>query len=164
LDALLRPLSAVALAVGCLWVYWRQWRGTMSVERAFLACICVVIATNKVFSPQYLIWVLPFVALVEELDVVWVVVCLLTTLIYPIYYQHFAPLATTLVVRPKAQLVFLGTVALRNGVLLVATVRVLLGREQAKYEPTANLPPLLPRFPRELPDQAAVQVTSVVND
>lgn len=120
LDGLLKPLSALALAGGCLLVYWRQLAGRLDVRRAFVACVCVVLVTNKIFSPQYLIWVLPLVAYVEGFDLLWVGVALLTTFIYPfIYFAH-----------PHIKYVatdwrFLPTLAVRNALLLVITARTL---------------------------------------
>ncbi|HLZ25627.1 MAG TPA: glycosyltransferase family 87 protein [Ktedonobacterales bacterium] len=121
LDVALKPLSAVALAGGCLWVYWRQARGKLSVGRAFLACLCVVLVTNKIFSPQYLIWVLPIVAETEGFDVVWVAICFLTTLDFPILYQLRHPIWTV-----SYTPLFMPVLALRNGLLLWVTVRAIL--------------------------------------
>lgn len=120
LDALLKPLSALALAGGCLLVYWRLLMGRLTVGQAFVACLCVVILTNKIFSPQYLVWVLPLAAYVMGLEYAWLAIGLLTTVIYPfIYFAH-----------PHIRLVaydplFLPTVAVRNALLLFVTVRAL---------------------------------------
>jgi len=55
-----------------------------------LLTLLVVIVTGKVFSPQYLIWVTPFVAYVGKNNWKWLVswgsVGLLTTFIYPHIY------------------------------------------------------------------------------
>jgi hypothetical protein len=121
LDVVLKPLSAVALAGGCLWVYWRQARGRLSMGRAFLACLCVVLVTNKIFSPQYLIWVLPIVAETEGFDLLWVAICFLTTLDFPILYQLRHPIWTV-----SYTPLFMPVLALRNGLLLWVTVRAIL--------------------------------------
>lgn len=123
LDILLKPLSALALAGGCLWVYWRQARGQLPLERAFLACVCVVLVTNKIFSPQYLIWVLPLVAYVEGFSMLWVAICVLTWIEFPIMYQWRHPIWT--VTYTSA---FMPVVALRNGLLLWATLHAIIGR------------------------------------
>jgi Glycosyltransferase family 87 len=130
LDVLLKPLSAVALAGGCLWAYWRQARGQLSVERAFLACICIVLVTNKIFSPQYLIWVLPLVAYVEGFSPVWVAICFLTWLEFPIMYQWRHPI-WTVTYTPG----FMPVVALRNGLLLWATLHAIIGRGRPQPRP-----------------------------
>ncbi len=138
LDGALKPLSALALLGGCLWVYWRQFRGRLSVGRAFAAVLCVVLVTNKLFSPQYLIWVLPVVAYVEGFDVIWVAICFLTWLDFPILYQLRHPIQT---VTFSAE--FMPVLAVRNGLLLWATVRVIIRpatvHPSAGYVPPANV-------------------------
>lgn len=127
LDGVLKPLSAVALAGGCLWVYWRQARGRLSVGRAFLACLCVVLVTNKIFSPQYLIWVLPVVAETEGFDLLWVAICFLTTLDFPILYQLRHPIWTV-----SYTPLFMPVLALRNGLLAWVTVRAMFRCTQGR--------------------------------
>lgn len=121
LDVVLKPLSAVTLVAGCLWVYWRQARRKLAVGQAFLACLCVVLVTNKIFSPQYVIWVLPVVAYVEGFDLIWLAICLLTTLDFPIIYQLRHPI-WTVPYSPQ----FMPVLALRNGLLLWVTLRVII--------------------------------------
>ncbi|MFI5272002.1 MAG: glycosyltransferase 87 family protein [Ktedonobacterales bacterium] len=123
LEGILRPLSAVALLVGVAAVYWRQARGKLSVGYAFVGCLSVVLVTNKIFSPQYLIWVLPVVAYVEGFDPLWVAICVLTWLDFPMIYQTRHPIITV----PYNPL-FLPVVALRNALLLWVTVRVIMRR------------------------------------
>jgi hypothetical protein len=120
LEVVIEPLALLALATGCLFVYWRLALGRLDVGRAFVACLCVVIVGNKIFSPQYLIWILPVVAFVEGLDAMWLVICLLTALIFPVLYFSY----------PHILLVptdwrFLPAVALRNVLLLAVTARAL---------------------------------------
>ncbi len=93
----LSPLSSqVSLAftlcfiLGLLVIYWLQWRGRLNLALSCLLTLLVVIVTGKVFSPQYLIWVTPFVAYVGKNNWKWLVswgsVGLLTTFIYPHIY------------------------------------------------------------------------------
>lgn len=138
LDGALKPLSALALLGGCLWVYWRQFRGRLSVGRAFAAVLCVVLVTNKLFSPQYLIWVLPVIAYVEGFDLIWVAICFLTWLDFPIIYQLRHPIQT---VTFGAQ--FMPVLALRNGLLLWATVRVII-RPAPVHTSAGHVPPAGP--------------------
>ncbi|GCE06851.1 glycosyltransferase family 87 protein [Dictyobacter aurantiacus] len=83
-------LATLAEVVGILYVFWLQWRGKIDLATASLLTLLVVMVTGKVFSPQYLIWVVPLVAYVGE-DRRWWVICwgligLLTTWIYPYIY------------------------------------------------------------------------------
>jgi len=123
LDLALKPLSAVALVVGCLVVYWRQLRGRLTVGQAVLACLCAVMVTNKIFSPQYIIWVLPIVAAVEGFSLLWVAIGLLTTLDFPIVYGLRAPIWDS-----PFSWQFMPVIAARNLLLLYATLRAMLRR------------------------------------
>jgi hypothetical protein len=125
LDIVLKPLSALALLAGCLWVYWRQGHGRLTIGQAFVACLCAVLVTNKIFSPQYLIWVLPVVAYVEGFDVLWVAICLLTTLDFPIIYQMRHPIWTV-----TFSWQFMPVLAVRNGLLLWVTIRAIVRRRR----------------------------------
>jgi len=140
LDTFLKPLSAVALVAGCLWTYWRQARGRLTIGQAFIACLCAVIVTNKIFSPQYLIWVVPFVAAVEGFDLVWIVICLMTTLIYPYLYGLRNPISTV-----TFGWSFMPAVALRNLLLLYVTLRALT--RAAPRQPARNASATLAEAP-----------------
>jgi hypothetical protein len=134
LDRVLTPLSAIALAGGCLLVYWRVARGWLPVGKAFVACLCVILVTNKIFSPQYLIWVLPLVAYVMGLRLAWVLIGLLTTLVYPFIYFAY----------PHIRLVaydplFLPALAVRNALLLYVTVRLLRGTWDGAHAPAGTV-------------------------
>lgn len=88
--------SAVSLGVtiltlgGVLYTWWLQWRARIDLAIASLLTLLVIIATGKVFSPQYLIWVVPLVAYVGGMKVRWLIPWLLigalTTWIYPYIY------------------------------------------------------------------------------
>jgi Glycosyltransferase family 87 len=131
LDGLLKPLSALALVGGCLWVYWRQARGHLSIGQAFLACLCAVVVTNKIFSPQYLIWLLPIAATVDGFSLVWIAICLLTTLDFPILYGMRNPIWTV-----TYSWQFMPVVTLRNALLVYATLRAILRPQQRGTTPT----------------------------
>jgi hypothetical protein len=122
LDVVLKPLSMLALLALCLLVYWRQARGRLTVGQAFVACLCAVLATNKIFSPQYLIWLLPVVAAVEGFDILWLAICILTTLDYPIIYRMRHPVLTV-PYTPE----FMPVLAVRNLLLLYVMVRAIIG-------------------------------------
>jgi len=118
-------LADLALVAGLVWVYLRQAAGRLELTAAFAGCLLVVIATGRVLSPQYLIWVLPFLAiLLRRFDPVWLAVCVLTVAEFPFGYLalhpgppgHLAPYPGFLFV----------LIALRNAALVVAIVRFLI--------------------------------------
>lgn len=118
------PVSAMvslAMLAGLAWIVWRQARGELNLERAALALVVVLVAGNRVLSPQYMIWILPLVAIAEGFDVLWLLIALLTTAIWPIAY-----LAEGL--RPPHNYYgpgFLLLIAARNLLFLIALWRLL---------------------------------------
>ena len=120
LDGPISALALAALLAGLAWVYWRQASGRLEFGRALTLCLLVVICTGRVLSPQYLIWVLPLIAIVEqEYDALWLVICALTSLIFPFAYEALHAGPGTPVYPPT----FLGLIALRNVLLVGATLR-----------------------------------------
>jgi hypothetical protein len=95
----------------------------LTVGQAVLACLCAVMVTNKIFSPQYIIWVLPIVAAVEGFSLLWVTIGLLTTLDFPIVYGLRAPIWDS-----PFSWQFMPVIAARNLLLLYATLRAMLRR------------------------------------
>jgi hypothetical protein len=125
-SVLAEPFSMIAMTimvVGVAWIYLRHMQGRLSLHRAALASLLLVVLTNKVLSPQYLIWFLPLVAIVEGLNWRWVVICVLTSVIYPFLYL----LNLLSVGAPNGGFygpLFAGTIAVRNGLLIYALIRV----------------------------------------
>jgi Glycosyltransferase family 87 len=136
LDSGIMALLSFAGLAGLGWVYWRSWLGRLEFGRGLLAVICVTLLASKVFSPQYLIWALPLVVEVEGIDVVWLAICVCTTLIYPVLYvnEHIfgtpGPLPYTGT--------FLGTIAIRNAALIFAAARVVLPGRRVATVPAAE--------------------------
>jgi len=115
-------LADVALVGGCLWVYWQQLNGRLVFGRALTLCLLLIVCTDRVFSPQYLMWVVPMVAITErDYDGVWLAICALTTLIFP-YAYDFAGLHGT-GTPGSYPLFFSGFIAARNALLVIATAR-----------------------------------------
>src|SRR5579859_6154971 len=83
-------LSTFLLVVGLLYTFWLQWRGKLDLYTASLVTLLVVVILGKVFSPQYLIWITPFIAYIGKQNWKWVLswgaVCALTTFVFPFNY------------------------------------------------------------------------------
>jgi len=84
-------LSSLCLVGGLLFTFWLQWRGKLDVYTASLLTVLIIMITGKVFSPQYLIWVIPLLAFVGKVNLKWLItwgiVGLLTIWIWPNMYD-----------------------------------------------------------------------------
>ncbi len=129
----------IAGVVGaCAVSFVRDVRELGSVQRSTLviylvATLLVVILTNKVLSPQYLVWLLPFVALIGGAQsTLFLAILVLTTFIYPL---NFAPLID---MRPDAVI----ALNVRNLMLIVLLIWVAWPR---RWRDTAGRKPELER-------------------
>ena len=90
-----KPVSLIfdaVLVLGSLYTIFLQWRGKLEVTQAFIAILLVFIVTGKVFSPQYLMWLIPLLVYTGAYTrfwlLVWGLMSLLTTIIYPYLYTR----------------------------------------------------------------------------
>ncbi len=119
LSGLVSLVCEVCFVLGyALTILW-QWRGRFDVAQSFIALLLVFIVTGKVFSTQYLIWLIPLLAYSGAFDLPWLVLwsslSLLTTAIYPYFYAMVN----------KTSPLFIETVALRNLLLVLVTLGLL---------------------------------------
>lgn len=108
-----------------LTLYWCFFRGRFAPAAAWALVLLVAIATSKVFSTQYIIWVLPFVVLAMSDEHgaqqvwgrwfirAWFAICVLTSGIFPVGWVLLPPNA------------LMGLVTLRNGLWIAACVLAL---------------------------------------
>jgi hypothetical protein len=132
LSRLLSPLDTLLMLAGILFLLWLQLRRRIDLAQALVGLVCLLMATGKVFSPQYLLWLIPLLAYLYARGKTsrawmscWAAISLLTTCIYIFYYAHLVD------PRLDAQIVqtlpgFFELVLLRNLLLLGATI-VFLG-------------------------------------
>ena len=124
----------VLLVVGSLYTWWLQWRGRIDLAMACLLTLVIVMVTGKVFSPQYLIWVIPLAAYVGQSSrswlLFWTLVGLLTSWIYP-YIYHMA----TILQVPYTPL-FYPVTAVRNFLLLGFVLALLVSRSRLDHLPS----------------------------
>jgi uncharacterized membrane protein len=118
--ALPQTLFEVVVIVGLLAAGWISFArdvrmGGMVTPRTLvrysLATLLAVILTNKVLSPQYLIWLLPFAALLPgRQSLLLLAILVLTTVLYPLTFQSLvgvqAPAVIALNVRNVMLVVF----------------------------------------------------------
>jgi len=120
LSSKISSLGTLLLVLLLLCTFGLQiWR-KLNVALTSLVTITVVLVTGKVFSPQYVIWVIPLAVYAGKPNwrwcVPWGAVMVLTLLIYPVVYTYSAP--------PPTIIFFL---ALLRGLILLGMVLALLG-------------------------------------
>lgn len=107
----------LGVALTLLW----QWRGKFDLLQACIALLLVFMATGKVLSPQYLMWLIPLLAYSGAFNRSWLIlwgsVCLLTTIIYPFFFSQVGDI-TQLATVPG----FIEAVGVRNILLILVTL------------------------------------------
>jgi hypothetical protein len=123
--------SEVFFVLGYVYIFWLQWRGKLDLLQTIIALLLVFMATGKVFSPQYLIWIIPLLAYSSPLDRFWLfawgTISLLTTIIYPYLYIR-TPHTLLAPLLPG----FSQTVAIRNICFVLLTLAYLFNWFQAR--------------------------------
>lgn len=114
-----------SLGLAAIWSFRRDVRATGVVQPLTLvtyivATLLVVILTNKVLSPQYLVWLLPFAALLPaRQSLALMPILVLTTLIYPLSFRSLVSVDASAVI----------ALNIRNAMLLVLYVWIVWPRE-----------------------------------
>jgi hypothetical protein len=141
-SSLGQPVSLlfdVLFVLGYIYTLWLQWRGKMDVVQACIAILLVFIVTGKVFSPQYLMWLIPLLVYSGAYDrfwiIIWTGISFLTTLIYPYFYLR-TPNSTLAPYVPG----FIPAVAIRDGLLVLLTLAYLFNWFQARKRRPLALP------------------------
>jgi hypothetical protein len=126
-SALGEPVALVfdaLLVLGYLYTIYLQWRGKLEITQAFIAILLVFIVTGKVFSPQYLMWLIPLLVYSGAYNrfwlITWGLMSLLTTIIYPYLYTR-TPNGTLAPYLPG----FIESVAARDALLVFLTLAYL---------------------------------------
>jgi Glycosyltransferase family 87 len=92
LGGIVSNVSEILFIASYIYTIFLQWRGKLDIVQACIALLFIFIVTGKVFSPQYLIWVIPLLAYSGAFNLLWLVVwgsiSLLTTFIYPYFYTR----------------------------------------------------------------------------
>jgi len=115
----------VCFLLGYALIILQQWRGRLDIVQACLGVLLVFVVSGKVFSPQYLIWLIPLLAYHGAFHRLWLLLwgslSLLTTAVYPYLYMQ-----TRNAILAPAVPGFIECVAIRNLLLLAITLAFLL--------------------------------------
>jgi len=124
LGGVISNVSEFLFITGYLYSIYLQWRGKLDIVQTCIALLLIFIATGKVFSPQYLIWVIPLLAYSGAFDrfwlIVWGSISLLTTIIYPYFYTRIIDAVKTPYVPG-----FIQIVSARNMLFVLLTIAYL---------------------------------------
>lgn len=125
LTGIVATLGTLFLLVGYLSAIFMQWRGKLDITQATIAILLVSIVTGKVFSPQYLIWLMPLLAYAGAFDafwnICWGIVSLLTT--YTLIFLYTKPVTD---IRDIPLLPgFFETIGIRNAFFVLITLAYL---------------------------------------
>jgi hypothetical protein len=130
-------LFTILLGVGLLSIWWLQWRKRMDLAMACLLTLLLVMITGKVFSPQYLLWVLPLAAYIGQTNrwwlLFWTMIGYLTTWIYP-YMYSMTPDPLQIPSLPQFYLITMT----RNFLLLGFILSVLISRSWISHRLSDN--------------------------
>jgi hypothetical protein len=92
LNSLISPLFSGLFILGVIFVFWLQWQNKLDLIQTIIALTLVFISTGKVFSPQYLIWLIPLLAYAGAFtkfwSIMWGTISFLTSFIYIVFYSQ----------------------------------------------------------------------------
>jgi len=139
LAGVLSQSFIILLGLGIIYVLIQQWEGKMDLVQAALAALLVMIGASKVFSPQYLLWLIPLVAYSaagnRRFLLYWFGISILTTLIFPIFFG-----VISIEGDPSKVPGFMPAILLRNGLFVLLTVAYLLNLLGLRQRSALELP------------------------
>ncbi len=124
INTIISGFVSVAFVIGYLTLLLLTWRGKLDVVQGAVAVFLVCLSTGKVFSPQYIIWLMPLLAYNSGLRRFWLMsfglIAFFTTIVFPILYLQI-PVAY----EPPLPQGFLPMITLRNALLVFVTLAFL---------------------------------------
>ncbi|GHO82790.1 hypothetical protein KSZ_07960 [Dictyobacter formicarum] len=133
LNGLVSPLLTLVFALSVAYIFWLQWQLRITLPQTVIALTLAFITTGKVFSPQYLIWLIPLLAYAGAFNKPWTIlwgsVSLLTTLIYVVFYSQI--LDSAHIHMPVG---FFEVAAIRNVLLTILTLAYLFNWFRTREE------------------------------
>jgi hypothetical protein len=142
LSQIVSPLFTGLFVLGVLFILWLQWQRKMDLAQTTIALTLVFITTGKVFSPQYLIWLIPLLAYSGLFTKFWTLmlgsISFLTTFIYIVFYSQILD-----PIHIKIPAGFFEVAIIRNILLSILTLAYLFNWFQSRnvrdVDPKASL-------------------------
>ncbi len=91
--------------VSVIWVWWQQSRGRIDLADSAILTLLLVLLASKIFSPQYLIWLAPWLAL-KKGNVFFILGFMTTTAEFPIAWMYWPTRVLVLVIARNAWMLF----------------------------------------------------------
>ncbi|WP_338251113.1 glycosyltransferase family 87 protein [Dictyobacter halimunensis] len=143
LNSLVAPVLTVLFVLAVAYIFWLQWQSRLTLTQTVIALTLAFITTGKVFSPQYLIWLIPLLAYAGAFNKAWTIlwgsVSLLTMFIYVAFYSQI--LNSTHVHMPVG---FFEVAFIRNILLALLTLAYLFNWFRTREQQTIT--PLCPEL------------------
>jgi hypothetical protein len=130
-DSTFSTLCTLLFLTGCIYIFYTQWRGKLDLAQTSIALLLTFIATDKVFSPQYLIWLMPLLAYAGASDTFWLLVWGLASSLTTFIYMNFYPRPSDPVEIPFVP-GYLQVVTLRNALIVFLTLAYLFNWFQVR--------------------------------
>jgi hypothetical protein len=122
------------LLIGVMSILWLQVRKRLDIVQASIALILVFLAASKVFSPQYLMWLIPLLAYTGALNRFWLfcwgTVLLLTAILYIFFYSQLPTWTDAHII--TLPIGFMVVVSARNTLFVVITFAYLFNWWEAR--------------------------------
>ncbi len=140
-------VGSLCLLAGISVVLWLQWQRRLNLAQAAIALLLVLLATSKVLSPQYLLWLIPLMAYAGSIEVFgllcWGAICLLTNIVYIFFNSHLPdPTTQQFITMPAG---FFELIGIRNTLLVLLTLAYLFNwfhiRQHCPSRATSNTKP-----------------------
>lgn len=143
LGSTIALVGTCCLLAGALYVLWLQWRAKLDITQAFIALIFLFIATGKVFSPQYLLWLIPLLVYAGAFDRFWLLfwgAISIVTSVHFIFLDTHLPSSTDapqIITLPGG---YCEVIGIRNLIFVFVTLAYLFNWFRTRQRRTVPLP------------------------
>jgi uncharacterized membrane protein len=120
--------ALVALAGGVTWLSLRARRGSITPLAVAAAAVAIFLVSNKVYSPTYDLWLVPFFVLLPLSRRLWISFCAADLGVFVTVYGYFHGFGSSSEVRVVLPLLVLARTVILLGVIASATRRRVVAR------------------------------------